>query len=161
MKEVSCSFHYVEALQDMLSRENSVGELMEKLLDWMIKGSWYALSQRQAEETEVRDIFTYVISIWLSLHHTCNAISQKTQKGTDPQQEWESSKELPTELDPFRSGGWRCKGIWAITSQNLSCTCSSQTLKENLVFFRGMVARLTEESSSEFIFCLRRKAESY
>lgn len=80
------------------------------------------------------DSFTYVVVVGLLLHQALYAVSQKTQNSTNPEQERESSEELPTELYPFRSGGWGGEGIWAITSQDLSCTCRSQTLQERLLF---------------------------
>lgn len=129
----------------------------------MPRGSRYALSQTSCSAClggKADIFFTYVIFVGLLLHHALYAVSQKTQNSTDPQEEWEPSEELPTELHPFRSGGWGREGIWAITSQNLSCTRSSQTLEEKFLLEASWQDWLWKTVLNLFIFCLRMQVEA-
>lgn len=71
---------------------------------------------------------THVVSRGIILSARLDAIGQKAEDGSNPQQDGEAPEELAAELDPLRGGGrWR-ERVRPIPGQNLLGFAVGQTL---------------------------------
>ncbi len=72
----------------------------------------------------------YVIIGRFLLVDCLDAVGKKTKDGSNPQESWESSKELLAELDPFWGCWRRCQSVGSITRQDLLSTSAWQSLEK-------------------------------